>query len=168
MAPKEEKPSNSRLGWLVGLIAAVALVVTNLQTLRDAWCNSAAIFCSFKVTSYPVSVSSGGTSGPYAKDDACKEHYADACVKPSTTWRKLDIGSGKFVATNSVGRYDDGLPLDSPSLPKDRDHRPLVGWYPKTESASEICVTAFSSTGACETKNSVEGKLEATERVSFW
>ena len=53
-------------------------------------------------------------------------------------------------------------------LPKDINQRPQVGWVPKSESASEICVTAFSSTGACETLNSVEGRLEATERVSLW
>ena len=116
--------------------------------------------------SYPVSVSSGGTSGSYAKDDKCRGHYADACVKPSTAWRKLDVGSGRFVATSSVGRYGDGIPFEK--LPKDINQRPQVGWVPKSESASEICVTAFSSTGACETLNSVEGRLEATERVSLW
>jgi len=165
-SPKDKTGVSNRLGWLLAALAATALAVTNVKTLHESWCQNVGIFCALPVVSAPMEASSGGTAGPYSKDAKCRESNVPLCVRPTTSRRKLDVGSGKFVATSTVGRYDNGLPLNDPAIATwPSDASPQVGWYPKSDSASEICVQVFTRTGACEVLVSIKGRLEATEHI---
>jgi hypothetical protein len=185
MAPSEKKFVSGKIAWLAALLAGAALLVTQVETLHDAWCKYFCVFCTLKVESFPVSASSGGSPGPYAKDEQCREHYVPVQMKPTTRYRELDPGSVRFVASASTGRYSDGTvryrdgtTLDVPQVPKGYDDGiardkpqfpPEVGWYRTSRDAPrEINVLIFTRTGACEALRSISGKFEAAEHVSLW
>lgn len=157
----KETGSNTRTTRLIALgaiVAAIAALVTQVETIHDAWCKYIGLGCTFEVSSAPITVSAGGTND--GKSDVCKSKAPTLCVSPTTSWRKLDITSGKFIASSVEGNYDDG--------DKKKAAPSMAGWYPQSASPKEICVIVFASTGACETRFSVTGALKAKESISLW
>jgi len=100
ITPPEKKPSGS-VAWLVATLAAAALLIANVEALNNAWCKYIGLFCTFKIESVPVSASSGGSPGPFAKDEQCRPHFVPVTIAPTTRYRILDDESVKFEATNT-------------------------------------------------------------------
>lgn len=146
-----------RWGVILGAIAAIAAAVTQLETIHDAWCKYVSKGCTYDVSSAAVTVSAGGTND--RKSDICKNKAVPVCVTASTEKRQLDVSSGKFVASVTSGHYDNGKEADVANSE--------TGWYPKSASPREICVTVFARTGACETQFLITGKLTAKETENW-
>jgi hypothetical protein len=153
-----ESRSADRTPLLIALLATAALAVSNVETLHDAWCKYVGVFCTFKIESYSVSASSGGSAGPYSKDAQCQEHSVPVTIRPTTRYRVLDEGSIRFDPSGSAGRYDNGMAPGDPSLPKGPASAE-VGWYQTKSSPREINALIFSQTGACEALRSISGKI---------
>jgi hypothetical protein len=147
-------------GAAIAVIGTIAGVLSQLENIHGSWCKYFGIFCTFEISSAPITVSAGGTND--GNSDVCKSKAIPLCVSPTTSWRKLDTNSRRFIATSVEGNYDDGDPKKAvPSM---------AGWYPDLDNTTpqKICVIVFARTGACETRFSVTGKLTATEHISWW
>ena len=159
-----EKPRSGSIPWLIATLAAVALIVSYVETIHDAWCKYVGLFCSIPIKSIVVSASSGGSSGPFSKDEQCRPHFVPVTISPTTRYRVLDKTIG-FEATNTIGRV--GLDVKPPQLPE--GDGPEVGWFRlPNKSPRAVEVTIFTRTGACEALRSIAGRFLATEQISLW
>jgi hypothetical protein len=104
------------VGAIAATVAALALFITNLTTLRDAWCNSIGTFCASPVKwaySDEVYVFSGGTKDN--NSDECKDHETNACVRPDPK-TTLMPDTARFEASERSGAvYIDGNTGTSPN-----------------------------------------------------
>ena len=94
--PRSEPESRSRIVVILGAIAAVAALLSQVETIHDKWCKYIGNGCTFEVSSAEVTVYAGGT--PDGRSDECKSKAPEVCVEPSAKRRKLDVSSGRFVA----------------------------------------------------------------------
>jgi hypothetical protein len=139
-----------------GILAAVALVVTNLTTLQAAWCQNIGTFCAQPpAKSDVVSVWSGGTARN--DSDECKTHTALACavIDPKRT---PIIASAHFEGQRSGAVYIDG----NQQAPKNPDpiNTSNIGWFLTADNPPhQICATVYARTSACETKVQITGQL---------
>lgn len=153
-------------GYIAATVAAVALFITNITTLRDAWCNSIGTFCPSPVKwaySDEVYVFSGGTKDN--KSDECKDHRTSACVRRDDPKQTLMPETAKFEASERSGAvYIDGNTGTSPNP------NPIgtsnIGWFlqPDKQAPDVVCATIYARTSACETKVDIRGKLAVQEK----
>lgn len=64
----------------------------------------------------------------------------------------------KFIPSEIVGRYDNGLALVDPKLPKGNE-APEVGWYAKSKSPDLIEAVVFLKQAHVESKRPITGKM---------
>lgn len=169
MTATEDKTSRSAnvTPWIIAFTGWAAVFMQNVQVIHDGWCRSVGPFCKYDVYSQPVAAWSGGNNRPYRIDETCHEHSYTVKLEPSKWPRKLETDSLKFVASEPiVGRYDNGLELSDPALPKGSE-APEVGWFVKSKSKDLIKAVVFSRTGACESRHSIVGKFQVTEHNFF-
>jgi hypothetical protein len=154
------------LAGLAGAVAVLALFITNVGTLHEAWCKNIGTFCSPPPESIDwaksdvVYVSSGGTEDNKS-DDECNAHRAPACVRPSAPNKQLQPEMSDFEASERSGAvYLDGEPTNSDPIGTSN-----VGWFLQTDNVSpdEVCATVFARTSACETKVFIRGQLVVRE-----
>ncbi len=133
--------------------------------LVEVWyprCDSVGPFCPNspeQVASGNVDVESGGSTDN--KSDVCKTHSTVVCVKPSHPNATLVPGTAQFVISErSGGVFIDGKPINADPIGTSN-----IGWFPQPDqnSPSQICVTAYARTSACETKVYLRGQLQAQE-----
>jgi hypothetical protein len=152
------------LGGVAAIVAALALFITNIGTLREAWCSNIGTFCSSPpdwAKSDVVYVFSGGTTDN--RSDVCKAHQAPACVRPSGPNKQLQPGISHFdVEERSGAVYLDGTPASPDPI---GTHN--IGWFLQLDKASsdEVCATVFARTSACETKVDIRGQLVVRQIV---
>lgn len=166
---KKAKANNNRLavtaGSLLAAIGAAALLVSNLETLGNAWCKYVGVLCtpsssatSMVITSEEVFVSSGGTSRN--DSDECKAHQTSACLHPTDSNMKLQSATAKFVPSERTGAvYVDGNPTNNNPVGTSN-----IGWFLNPEATDmEVCATVYARTSACETQVDIRGRLQASE-----
>jgi hypothetical protein len=150
------------ISYVAGGIAALALFITNVGVLHDAWCGNIGTFCSLPPSSAKsdvVYVFSGGTKDN--NSDECKAHQTPACVRPSGPNKQLQPDSARFDASERSGAvYYDGKPPKPDPIGTSN-----IGWFlqPGKVSPSEVCATVFARTSACETKVDIRGQLTVRE-----
>lgn len=150
------------LGYLGGAVAALALFITNLETLHDAWCNNIGTFCSPEpnwAKSDIIYVSSGGTSNN--RSDVCKDQKTIACARPSGSDKQLQPEIVRFeVIERSGAVYLDGKPINTNPIGTNN-----IGWFMRSDriSRNEVCATVFARTSACETRVFLRGQLAVRE-----
>lgn len=165
--PPKRGGSFTILGSIAGAVAALALFVTNLGTLRDAWCGNVGTFCVQPlewVQSEEVHLISGEAPS-HVNSDKCGTHTALVCVKPTASGRKLVVETAKFqTKERSAGVYLDG----NGGIPPNPDpvNTNNIGWFLEAtrQSSDEICATVFARTSACETKVEIRGQLIARQQ----
>lgn len=164
--PIEPVNPKTKRGLPVGVIAAVAAViaavaafVSQVETIKSTWCNYIGLGCVFELSSATITASAGGTND--GKSDVCKTKELPLCISPTKSWREFYPKSVNFVTVGTVeGTYNNGDPTKA--VPSS------AGWFPKSATAREICVTVYARTGACETWFSVTGMLKGKEYVPWW
>jgi hypothetical protein len=162
MAEPPKKGILTALSYLAGAVAALALFISNIGTLREAWCNSIGTFCPSEpdwAKSDTVYVFSGGTKDN--RSDECKDHRVSACTRPSGPNKQLQPEMSHFDASERSGAvYLDGKPTNPNPIGTSN-----IGWFlqPNNASPDEVCATVFARTSACETKVFIRGQLVVRE-----
>lgn len=157
MPEPSKKGVLATISYLTAGVAALALLVTNLETLHNAWCSNIGMFCAPVLDwakSDVVYVFSGGTNRN--DSDECKAHQTAACVRPSGPNEKLQLETARFEASERSGAvYVDGNPTNDNPIGTSN-----IGWFLKPgASPTEVCATVFARTSACETKVEIRGQL---------
>lgn len=168
MPEKDDGKSRGVSGWIVwvaGIIGALALLITNVGSLRHAWCDNIGLFCgpaqeeTAGVDAGMITVESGGADAP--RSDNCKLHETESCIRPTKTGRRLVVGSARFIVSERSG----GVFLDGGPVNANPTGTSNIGWYIKQDknSPDQICANVFARTGACETKVYLKGHLHGEE-----
>ncbi|MBW0002730.1 MAG: hypothetical protein JO216_04535 [Hyphomicrobiales bacterium] len=164
--PPAKNGLSTALAYIAAIVAALALFVTNIKTLQEAWCNYIGLYCPVvpqNVHGDEVHVESGGTTDN--KSDVCKAHQTSTCVKSSDPTKKLSPATATFeVSDRSAGTYNDGN--RGPAAVADPIGTSNIGWFlqPDKQSPDEVCATVYARTSACETKVFISGRLTVEQK----
>jgi hypothetical protein len=161
IAMPKTSPFGSNIVKITAGIAALAVLIGNLETIHTAWCKYIGTGCQYDVTSEHVTFRSGGGNA-----DLCGTSATPVCVHKSVPSRTLVEGSVHFaVSSRSKGVFIDGTPVN-----KDPVGTSNIGWFiePKNATADQVCATVYARTSACETTVFIEGNLVGKERNKSW